>query len=241
MGVRSVLRRHGFSTGLIAGLSLTLVASAGIATAAVSSGVISACVDRDGHLRVASRCHDEERSMSWNVAGIQGPQGPVGPSGAAGPAGPQGAAGADGARGPAGPAGTDGAQGPAGPSGGAATKIVTWTFDGVVGGSQGFTTTTSLPAGSTITWMANYASVPGCDRFSAFASFGPNGGPQQMLLNKGSTSLPTPNEPFVLDTDQPVYMNWGYCADASGMTHTTTGHFVITFKWEPPTPTMDIT
>jgi hypothetical protein len=102
MGVRSVLRSHRFTTGLIAGLSLTLVASAGLATAAVSSGVISACVDREGHLRVSSHCQNGEKSLSWNAAGVQGPQGPAGPAGGTGPAGPQGPAGADGAQGVAG-------------------------------------------------------------------------------------------------------------------------------------------
>lgn len=114
MRVRSVLRRHRFSTALIAGLSLTLVASAGIATAAVTSGVISACVDREGHLRVASRCHDDEKSLSWNTAGVQGPQGPAGAAGADGAPGPQGPAGADGVPGKEGAVGPTGAQGVAG-------------------------------------------------------------------------------------------------------------------------------
>jgi hypothetical protein len=96
VALRSVLRRHRFTTGLIVGLTAAVLGSAGIATAAVSSGIISACVDHHGNLRVSNHCLNGEKSLSWNVAGVSGPQGPSGPAGAAGaqgPAGPQGPAG----------------------------------------------------------------------------------------------------------------------------------------------------
>jgi hypothetical protein len=84
VAIRFVLRRQRFTTGLIVGLCAAVLGSAGIATAAVSSGIISAFVDHSGHLRVSNHCQNGEKPLSWNVAGVPGPQGPSGPAGAAG-------------------------------------------------------------------------------------------------------------------------------------------------------------
>src|SRR6267143_3352467 len=90
-----------------------------------ANGVISACVNREGEVRVINpnyggRCRSSESPMSWNQVGAPGPQGPAGLQGAngtPGPAGPAGSAGPAGPLGPAGPAGPAGSAGPAGPTG----------------------------------------------------------------------------------------------------------------------------
>jgi hypothetical protein len=114
---------------------LALVAlGAGAALAATAAsrsradGVISACVGRDGRLRLAEvrGCKKHEQAISWNVRGVKGdpgpagatgPAGPEGPQGAAGPAGPEGQPGPTGPAGPQGERGPQGEQGPAGPQG----------------------------------------------------------------------------------------------------------------------------
>jgi hypothetical protein len=71
-------------------------------------------VPASGYVRIVNgpgKCKANERAISWNNIGPQGPVGPQGPIGPQGPAGPQGATGPQGPQGPA------GAQGPAGPSG----------------------------------------------------------------------------------------------------------------------------
>ena len=92
-----------------------------------SDGVITACQKSGrGFLRIvrdASACRSNERVVTWNERGQDGPQGPAGPAGQAGERGPMGPAGAAGAAGlagttgPAGPAGPAGATGPAGAAG----------------------------------------------------------------------------------------------------------------------------
>src|SRR6266478_5080927 len=89
------------------------------------NGVISACVDREGQVRVINpnfggRCRSSESPTSWNQVGAPGPQGPAGPAGdlgPAGPAGPQGNVGMEGPQGPTGPMGHDGLPGAAGATG----------------------------------------------------------------------------------------------------------------------------
>ena len=54
-----------------------------------SSARISACVDRDGDLRIidaqnGKKCKDKERLLTWNQAGPTGPAGPKGSQGSAG-------------------------------------------------------------------------------------------------------------------------------------------------------------
>jgi hypothetical protein len=99
---------------LVAGGSAMALADAGMSTA---GGVIYACKDRHGALRVVSasrHCRPGEHRISWNV---RGPAGPPGAQGARGPTGPQGPQGDQGIRGPTGPEGTQGIRGPTGPQG----------------------------------------------------------------------------------------------------------------------------
>jgi len=95
----------------------------GIATAA-GTGLISACVNRAGQLRIitpgaftgrsgddnderpANTCGKNETLLTWNQSG---PQGPTGPTGAMGPAGATGPTGPTGATGPTGPSGSSAA------------------------------------------------------------------------------------------------------------------------------------
>jgi hypothetical protein len=78
---------------------------------------ISACVSREGKVRVislrelfdlsrkrhSSPCGRGERLITWNIVGPQGPAGPIGPQGPQGPSGPAGPQGPQGDPGPAGP------------------------------------------------------------------------------------------------------------------------------------------
>jgi hypothetical protein len=86
-------------------LSLVLAASvlvAGIATLAIAQSSpaprpVKACAKkRGGDLRIAKRCKESERRVSWAK---QGPAGPAGPPGLAGAGGAEGTAGKDGAPG----------------------------------------------------------------------------------------------------------------------------------------------
>jgi len=88
----------------------------------VSDDAISACVKKNGDVRIAGKasdCSKNETALTWNK---RGPAGARGPAGERGPAGPAGAAGERGAAGPAGPAGPSGAKGDAGPVGPAGAK-----------------------------------------------------------------------------------------------------------------------
>jgi hypothetical protein len=87
---------------LAGGLSLAMALSAG--------PVIRACANKkSGALRVAKRCRRNERRISWDQLGPQGPRGHTGQRGTTG------ARGATGASGATGQPGTGGPQGPAGP------------------------------------------------------------------------------------------------------------------------------
>jgi hypothetical protein len=55
---------------------------------------ISACVKKNGQMRIAEKCRKNETPISWNTLG---PQGPAGPQGIQGPQGPTGPAGEPGA------------------------------------------------------------------------------------------------------------------------------------------------
>lgn len=117
--------------GILAGLSLVVVA-AGAAYAAVpdSGGVFHACVDGKGDVQIVD--HDvgetckalpKEQHIHFNEQGQTGPPGLPGQVGAPGAQGAQGPSGADGAQGPPGQDGAPGAQGPPGPSGSQATTV----------------------------------------------------------------------------------------------------------------------
>jgi type VI secretion system Hcp family effector len=119
--------------GTIGGLLLAGIGAVAYAALVGGDGVIHACVDRSGNVRIidaqADACRGNETAVSWNqqgpqgqigpqgVTGATGPQGPTGSTGATGPAGAIGPAGENGALGAQGPAGPQGAQGPAGPAG----------------------------------------------------------------------------------------------------------------------------
>ncbi len=141
---------------------LTYAIAAILGTVAVPSfaddDVITACVKRNGVLRIVGEgetCNGNESPLSLNVQGPQGPQGldgPVGPQGpegpagpkgdpgGLGPAGPQGATGPQGLTGPQGNTGPAGPQGPAGPPGSpTSSEAYQW-----VGCSDTFTATGSL-------------------------------------------------------------------------------------------------
>lgn len=98
-------RRIVFGLGL--SVVMALVFGSGN-TLSAQSGVIHACVDHKGDIRVDDDCKPGEHPISWN---IKGPAGPSGPSGAAGPAGATGPIGPIGPSGPEGPAGRDGRDG----------------------------------------------------------------------------------------------------------------------------------
>src|SRR5262245_36362781 len=110
---------------VIAVLALAPVAAASVAYATIpgGNGVISACLNPDGLIKLIDRdagesCPGPHQLVEWNQEGPTGPpgpagpQGPTGPTGGTGPAGPQGPPGPTGGTGPAGP------QGPTGPTGG---------------------------------------------------------------------------------------------------------------------------
>jgi hypothetical protein len=88
------------SPAMAVALAVLVAVSGGLAIAATSpSGpVIRACANKKtGALRLASKCHRNERSIRWNQIGPQGPAGLAGPTGASG------ASGAAGQTGPQGP------------------------------------------------------------------------------------------------------------------------------------------
>jgi acyl-coenzyme A thioesterase PaaI-like protein len=96
------------SPALAVALAALLAASTGWAIAATSSSpVIRACANKKtGALRLAGKCHRNERHVSWNQIG------PKGSTGARGAAGPRGLTGATGASGGTGTQGKEGPQGP---------------------------------------------------------------------------------------------------------------------------------
>ena len=89
---------------------LAIFAGLAVAATSTSSTVIRACANkRTGALRVSSRCHRNERPLSWNHDGPAGARGPRGLSGL------RGATGATGSKGATGAKGIPGSQGPPGP------------------------------------------------------------------------------------------------------------------------------
>jgi hypothetical protein len=76
--------------------------SPAIKVVSADTNVISACYNRNGILRIVnnlSECTVNEKAISWNQAGIQGPACPAGPQGAQGAQGPQGERGEQGLQG----------------------------------------------------------------------------------------------------------------------------------------------
>jgi hypothetical protein len=156
-----IVNRTKTSIVLIVCLLSTFFGGALATAYAASTGIIHACVDKDGQLRLlkaTQSCKPKETALDWNISGPQGPkgdkgdQGPAGGPGLKGDVGPQGEPGAPGAKGDTGPQGSPGlseyesvpvAQ-PIAAAGG-------WVFDaacpaGKTAISGGYT----LPAGSTV-------------------------------------------------------------------------------------------
>jgi hypothetical protein len=120
-------RRH----RLLAALGLTtaaVVVAGAVAFADIpDAGAVHACYEKEsGRVRVIDQhdhCAGDERHITWNERGAQGPRGEAGPAGirgergAPGPAGPAGQKGEAGAAGPAGARGEIGPGGPIGPTG----------------------------------------------------------------------------------------------------------------------------
>ena len=90
------------SPGTVLGLIAVVIAAAGLAMAANTSGdgTITACVSgKSKQLSLASsknRCGHGEKTLQWNQRGPAGARGPDGPKGADGPTGPQGVQGIQG-------------------------------------------------------------------------------------------------------------------------------------------------
>jgi len=94
MSDRTASRYRGYQAlaiGLLALICLVaiagLVLSAATAAEAQAGGVIHACVNQNGLIRIVSSgdvCRNNETPVQWNVKGPVGPQGPAGPPGPAG-------------------------------------------------------------------------------------------------------------------------------------------------------------
>jgi hypothetical protein len=105
----------------LAALALSVSGGGAYAFAATSSGQMSACVHHvGGGLYSSARCGKQDKRMTWNATGPQGPHGARGPQGQPGSPGPQGQTGS---QGPAGPQGQRGPTGPQGPG------AVEYTYD----------------------------------------------------------------------------------------------------------------
>jgi type VI protein secretion system component Hcp len=91
-------RRIFYAALTSAALPMALTASVRL-QAQADAGVIVACVNANGEMRVAGdagACGKNETALTWNTRGPAGIAGPAGPIGAVGPAGPEGPAGRDG-------------------------------------------------------------------------------------------------------------------------------------------------
>jgi len=114
--MKTQLRRR--SVRLLLVTAVLLVAVTGIAYAVIpgTDGVISACMDKQGNLRVidvqaGEACKNNETPLAWNQTGPQGPRGDTGPQGPKGDKGDQGIQGPKGDQGDPGPKGDQGIQG----------------------------------------------------------------------------------------------------------------------------------
>jgi hypothetical protein len=98
---------------VLVGTLMLAMATATVAVAQVTAkpDTISACVHRNGSIRIVAddaSCSRNERPISWNKQGLPGEAGPIGSSG---PVGPAGAIGPVGDQGPSGPKGDPGVGG----------------------------------------------------------------------------------------------------------------------------------
>ncbi len=117
------------SVVIVSALTLaTATATVAVAQVTSTTDVISACVHRNGSIRIVvddEPCGRNEQPVSWNKQGLPGAVGPVGPSGPVGPAGASGPAGPAGDQGPAGPKGEPGIGGPTVIGGGSQGEVTT--------------------------------------------------------------------------------------------------------------------
>lgn len=125
-------RRKGIAV-VMALVVVVLIAGAVSASIPGPNGLISACVDRLGVIRVidvqaGGRCVLRETPLNWNQSGPAGPAGPAGAAGRPGPAGPTGS------------------PGPAGPSDAFVTTMPE--FDPLVDNQPTALATFTLPAGA---------------------------------------------------------------------------------------------
>ena len=117
------------NTSSVATLTIAgVLAAVGVGYAAIPAGdgLISGCFNSSsnpsGQLRVidaeaGAKCAKNEKAISWNKVGPQGPMGPVGPQGPQGERGEQGLPGEQGPQGEQGGPGPQGEQGEPGPQG----------------------------------------------------------------------------------------------------------------------------
>jgi len=134
--VRARGRRRILLTSLLGAAGLVIGLGTGLAAASIpdSGGVIHGCykASTNGSVsqlgvvdtaKAGGHCPSNQKAVTWNQTGPQGPAGAKGDTGVQGPKGDTGATGAQGPKGdtgdpgPQGPAGADGAQGPPGPAG----------------------------------------------------------------------------------------------------------------------------
>ncbi len=112
----SAIVRH--SWPMLLGLCATAAVLVIPVAAGAQSQPIQACANKQGKIvSIGVACTKKQTSLSWNIAGSQGPSGPIGPQGAQGPQGSPGPTGPVGSAGPAGAQGAAGPQGPTGPTG----------------------------------------------------------------------------------------------------------------------------
>jgi hypothetical protein len=157
--------------------------------ASAQSQPIQACVNRQGKIvRIGATCGKKQTTLSWNIAGPQGPIGPVGPQGAQGPTGSPGATGPTGATGPVGSVGPTGPQGPTGPTGTIGPTGVT--------GAPGIAGT----SGDNLVTLtgSNFAGInfPGVGGGTTAFYYGPG----NQVSSAGGTSLPSESVPLPAGT-----------------------------------------
>lgn len=184
-------------------------------------------------------------------AGPQGAPGPTGTTGATGPIGPQGPTGATGATGPTGPQGATGATGATGPTGntgpaGASANTYTWTFSAPDNChlSSCPQPTTSIPAGSTLQYVAgtvsgNFTACTGGWRIWALdpdnnTLFVFRGTIGSIVTNQGPSTVISS---VVTGTAGPLSLYDDYCVDSTSTNITNpAGPSTVTYKFSLTSP-----
>jgi hypothetical protein len=109
---------------------VTTAVATGVAIGGIpgSDGLVNACADQRGNLRVidaeaGEQCSNKERAINWNQQGVAGEPGPKGDTGEPGPKGDTGEPGPKGDTGSQGAPGATGATGATGPAGATNVRI----------------------------------------------------------------------------------------------------------------------